>query len=301
MNINGNHILIQDSDIHNAADDGVGIYGDDIRLIGNMVHELHGCGTDGGCGPCYNGHSDGLELQDTKDVYLEGNMVYDIKSTAALITGQWSPGKYTRNLEMYNNILYTPDTGLTAYIYYVQGAKIYNNVIWGRTQGTRYGGLAIGPEATDIDMKNNIILNINFNHLGGSYDSSNHHFENNIYAMINTGEYTINSNEIIADPMFAGIVESSDISDHKTFDLQMEDLMLLDTSPAINAGVLSDAPLYDIFGNSRDSQPDIGVHEYGECVPLSIEQLITVIDNWKSGSETIEMVMQAIKRWKDGC
>jgi len=261
MNIDGTDVQIENCDIRNAADDGVGIYGNDISLIHNKVHQLHGCGTDGGCGPCYNGHSDGLELQDTTNVLLVGNMIYDIESTAALITGQWSPGMYTRNLEMYNNILYTPKTGITAYISHVQGAKIYNNVIWGRTDGDRYGGLAIGPEATDIELYNNIVLNINFNHLGASYDASNHFFDNNLFFALMSSEYTPNANDIIADPMFAGIVESSDISDHIGAGLVKEDFMLQAGSPAIDAGIVNADVLVDILGNPRDANPDIGCFE----------------------------------------
>ncbi len=119
INLHGQRITIESSDVRNAADDGIGVYGDDITILNTRIHNLHGCGTDGGCGPCYNGHSDGLELQSTRNVTLIGNLVYDIESTAALITGQWSPGNYTENLVMYNNIFYTPATGITVYLYYI--------------------------------------------------------------------------------------------------------------------------------------------------------------------------------------
>jgi len=252
IDIFGTDITIEASDIHNIADDGIGVFGNQIRVLSSKIHGLHGCGTDGGCGPCYNGHSDGLELQSTTDVEISGNIVYDIKSTAALITGQWTAGNYTRNLILTNNIFYTPDTGITVYLYYVQGARVYNNIIWGRTQGTRYGGLAIGPEMTNLDMKNNIILNINYNHLGASFDPAEHDIDYNLFAMVDPGEYVLNTHDRVGNPQFAMVPLSSDSSQHIRDNLTAVNFTLLPISPALDAGIsLPGLVDIDLIGSVR--------------------------------------------------
>jgi hypothetical protein len=42
--------------VFNIADDGIDMGGRFHTLKGNKIHTLHGCGTDGACGNCYNGH-----------------------------------------------------------------------------------------------------------------------------------------------------------------------------------------------------------------------------------------------------
>ena len=75
---------------------------------------------------------------------IKGNMVYDILSTAAMIVGDGGdPGATTSNLDVQNNIFYTPATGLTVQLWNVDGLELHNNVIWGRPQGDRYGGIVI--------------------------------------------------------------------------------------------------------------------------------------------------------------
>ena len=252
LNVTGTNVTIESSDIHNIADDGVTVYdSNQVNIVSSKIHQLHACGTDNNCGPCYNGHSDGLELNNTDNLTISGNLVYDIKSTAAVFTGNWSP-TYLRNLTLTNNIFYTPETGLTVYLQYIQGANVYNNVIWGVMQGSRFGGLSIGPEVTDLDLKNNIILSVNFSHTGGVYNPSEHHMDYNLYGVLNSSEYTANAHEIIADPLFNAIPLSSDINLHTLDGLRAEDFMLKQNSPAIDRGLdLTGIVDTDILGNVR--------------------------------------------------
>ena len=202
-------------EIHNIADDGIGIYSSDhVKVLRSKIHDLDGCGTDGGCGPCFNGHSDGLELSDIMDIELVGNMVYDVRSDAAIFMDNWS-GSKIRGLVAYNNVFYTPGTGFAVYLHRLDGAKVHNNVIWGKTQGSRYGGLAMGQDVTGLEMYNNIILNINYSHMGGSHDPNQHALDYNLFGVIDSGEYPANRNDLVADPRFAGIPMSGDAGDHK--------------------------------------------------------------------------------------
>ena len=252
LTITGADVTVNSSDVHNIADDGVTVYDSNtVNILQSKVHNLHGCGTDNSCGPCYNGHSDGFELNNTANLTLSRNLIYDIKSTSAFFTGNWSP-TYLTNLTLTNNIFYTPETGLTVYLQYIHGANVYNNVIWGRTQGTRYGGLSIGPEVTGLDLKNNIILSVNFSHTGGSYNAAEHDMDYNVYGTLDSSEYTPNTHELVGDPSFANIPMSSDINLHILDGVQISDFMLNRNSMAIDHGMdLTGVVDQDILGNSR--------------------------------------------------
>ena len=248
-NVNGDYVVFDRCEVHNIADDGLGVYADHIKVLYSKIHNLDGCGTDGGCGPCFNGHSDGLEISGVSDIELAGNMVYDVRSTAAIFMENFGSGGIS-NLVAYNNVFYTPATGITVYLKDLNGAKLHNNIIWGRTQGSRYGGLAIG-NVTDLEMHNNIILNINYDHLGASHDPSQHKLDYNLFGMINSGEYPANSNDLVGDPQFAGIPMSSDEGDHKGSDLTLEDF-LPRADAALDTGTTpTGMPAYDIGGEDR--------------------------------------------------
>ncbi len=113
MSVHGDDVYVEGNRIHDAADDGVSITNSTgVHFNGNRVYALHGCGTDGGCGPCYNGHSDGLEIYDLADSEFVGNMAYDIASTSTFFFGNWAdelgdgPNEYCKNILVANNLLY---------------------------------------------------------------------------------------------------------------------------------------------------------------------------------------------------
>jgi hypothetical protein len=249
-NVNGNYVVFDQCEIHNIADDGLGLYADHVKVLHSKIHDLDGCGTDGGCGPCYNGHSDGLEISGVSDVELAGNMVYDVRHTAAVFMSDFA-GSGVSNLVAYNNVFYTPATGLVVYLQKLNGAKFHNNIIWGRTQSNRYGGLSIGQNVTDLELYNNIISNINYSHMSASYDPAEHKLDYNLFGMINSGEYSAQSHDLVADPQFAGIPMSSDAGDHKGSNLTLEDFRT-SSSQVIDTGTTpSGIPAYDILGEAR--------------------------------------------------
>ncbi len=249
-NVKGNYALFDHCEIHDIADDGIGIYADHIKVLHSKIHDLDGCGTDGDCGPCFNGHSDGIEVSGASDVELVGNMIYDVRSNAALFMDNWS-GSAVHDLVVYNNVFYAPDSGFAVYLQKLNGARVHNNIIWGKTQGNRYGGLAIGNGITDLEMSNNIILNINYSHMGGTQDPRHHRLDYNLFGMINSAEYTVNRHDLVGDPEFAGVPMSSNADDHKRSDPRLADFKsasrhVLDTGTAPRG-----MPATDIVGEAR--------------------------------------------------
>jgi len=81
-----------------------------------------------------------------------------------------------------------------------------------------------------------------------------------------------------------------------TFGYPVDGSVLIDALPSNLAVVPCDA-----YGNPRDSNPDIGALEYSTCVPMTIGQLIGIIDEWHLGTRDINQVMQSIMQWKAGC
>jgi hypothetical protein len=240
-------VVFDRCEIHNIADDGLDISGNHIKVLYSKIHNLHGCGTDASCsGPCYNGHSDGLELNGVSDFELIGSMVYDVRSNAALYP--WGSQSY--DWVIHNNVFYN-SVGASIYLQKVSGITVHNNVIWGRQKGNRYGGLMMGNAMNDLRMHNNIILNINYSHMGATYNPTEHDLDYNLFGMINSGEYSANANDLVADPQFAGIPMSGDEADHKGSDLTLEDFRPA-ASEALDTGTASGGvPDHDIVGEQR--------------------------------------------------
>ena len=270
IGISGNcsYITISNCDIHNIADDGVEMGSSDhVSFFGNRIHHLLGKGTDGVIqGPCYNGHSDGFEISYSSDVLLDGNLLYDIKSTSCLILGNW--GGQVKNLTLRNNIFYSPATGFVLYIHYADSVKLYNNIFWEST----YGGLALGADVTNLEAYNNIIQSINLNHAGISFDPENHHFDYNIIAQKNQGMPLQEHDIFITDPGFAGIPP---IDSQQTFTEVTADMFrLLPYSPAIDAAFVDEfTPVTDYHDSSRVDYPDVdnvgvGLESYYDMGPL---------------------------------
>jgi len=249
-NVHGDHTTFDRCEIHSIADDGIGIYATHVRVLHSTIHNLHGCGTDGDCGPCYNGHSDGIEMSGASDIELVGNLVYDVLANAALYMDDWS-GSAVRGLLVYNNVFYTPDTGFAVYLQKVKGAKVHNNVIWGKTQGSKYGGLSIGPGIEDLEAHNNIILNINFSHMGAKQDPAVHRLDYNWFGMVNSDEYSAASHDLIGDPRFAAIPMSGDPDDHRSDRIMLGDFEPHAAGLVDSATTPSGVPAVDIVGRER--------------------------------------------------
>lgn len=250
----GSEIRIKNCSITRFADDGIEVSGNTngLTVQGCTITEGYNCGTDGGCGPCYNGHTDAIEIWDVTDGTFSGNFVHLKTGTSAFITG----GTNT-NIVLENNIFYTPGCGFVVYIYNnIQGAKIFNNTFW----QAKYGGIAIGGDTVDnLYVYNNILQSINYNHFKTS-QHANHFIDNNILGESGQG-YTPNTNDILAsDPSFTVCpqLDGAELSNPTANDFQLQF-----ASVAVNKGMSgAEIPQYDIASNMRDSAPDIGAWEY---------------------------------------
>ncbi len=267
MNVAGNEVVIRGNHIHDAADDGVSVSGSsNLSFEGNEVDHLYGCGTDGGCGPCYNGHSDGLEIYAVQDSEFVGNFLHDVASTSTFFFGNWAdelgdgPNDYCSNILLANNLMYNPDTGFVAYIEDAVGVRLYNNTIWGAHQGA-YGGLSVGMNVDDLTLVNNVILSINFAHIGGSFDAAQHHSAYNLFG-ISLGQWTDDATDFVAvDPKFEGI---PDADGAKVDNPTPEDFTPQTPSPMRDSGTSDSAyaiPSSDFFGTTRDATPNVGAIE----------------------------------------
>jgi hypothetical protein len=267
MVIEGNDVTVAQSRIHDIADDGVVVGGSsNLAFEGNEIDSLMGCGTDGGCGMCDNGHSDGIEIYAVTNSRFIGNYAHDIASTATFFFGNWAdtlgdgPNDYCENILIANNVLYNPETGFVIYLEDVRGVELYHNTIWGQHQGA-YGGLAVGVDVTGLRMVNNAILSVNYEHLMSAYDAAEHQGDFNLFGKSN-GQWDEAANDIVAnDPGFVGIGDgdADDVPGAVATDFAPEP-----TSPLKGAGTSDTAyslPTTDFSGAMRGSPPSIGAFE----------------------------------------
>ena len=285
------YLTIENCKLHNVADDGLEIHGSNyLTITGNEVYNLYGCGTDGGCGDCYNGHSDGIEIFDVENAEFIGNLVYDARSTSAFICDNWTtdPGNDSANVTLVNNIFYNPETGFCIYLDSMHGVDATHNVFWGVQAGS-YGGLSIS-DVTDLDMYNNIILSINYSHMGDTYNASEHRGDYNLFGY-DTGQYPLQTNDIIdSDPDLENIPGISGPADRT---VTAEDFRLTSASSARDAGTNMGITV-DFFGNTRPqgSGYDMGAHEYGaapDTTPPSPDPMTWATEPYATGSTSISM------------
>ncbi len=262
------YITVQDCDLHNADDDGIEIHSSNhLYLIGNEVHTLFGS-TRGGC----QAHSDGIEIMFSDGVEIKRNLIYDVRSTSALIIGDGGRGIPSYNIYLENNIFYTPESGFVAYAWNVNRLEIYNNVFW---QGI-YGGFAFGNDLLNIDVYNNVFHSVNYSHMGASYDPAQHRFGYNLVAVAGQGEPAFGSDTIIGeDPQFQNIPP---IGGSALRQVTHEDFRLAAASPCINAGTAIGSA-YDISGTPRPQGTayDIGPYEHvlSDTTPPTTPQGLT--------------------------
>ncbi|MGB7548858.1 MAG: choice-of-anchor Q domain-containing protein, partial [Terracidiphilus sp.] len=227
----------------------------------NTVYHLYGCGTDGGCGPCYNGHSDGFELGMLDSVELVGNLVYDVRSTSAVILDNWQgDSANVHNLLLANNLFYTPECGVVVYLFYVDGVRMYNNTIW----KSNWLGVSVGPRVTRVEAYNNIVQCIDYTFLGGVYSASDHKYDYNLVGFSNRGLAAQAHDVVSADPKFRKIpIASDNTTAHVYRTVTPADFELMPGSQAIGAGTSgAGVPSTDFYGRGRIVPYDMGAIKY---------------------------------------
>lgn len=267
MNVSGDDVVVAANRIHDIADDGVVVGGNvNFTFEGNEIDSLFGCGTDGGCGMCDNGHSDGLEIYAVRNSRFVGNFAHDIASTSTFFFGNWAdelgdgPNDYCENIVIANNVLYNPETGFVIYLEDVRSVSLYHNTIWGQHQGA-YGGLAVGVNVTGLVMVNNAILSVNYAHLDSTFDAAEHRGDYNLFGK-SLGQWEDAAHDIVEnDPGFVGI---GDGDASKLEGVVATDFAPEAASPLRGAGTSDVAyplPTTDFSGTARGSPPTLGAFE----------------------------------------
>jgi hypothetical protein len=177
--VNSQNVTIARNAVHDIADDGLEIFdASGLMIDGNVIYRLIGKGTDGTIpGPCFNGHSDGIEITRVANSTINGNLIFDVRSSAAVFLSNdaTEPSQYCQDLVFTNNVFVTPEASFTMYVFQTHGLAIRNNVIW---KGL-YGGLAVGDGVTDMDVTNTVLESINYSQLHPLYVPAEHRFSHN--------------------------------------------------------------------------------------------------------------------------
>ena len=147
------------------------------------------------------------------------------------------------------------------YIHYARNIRFVHNVVWGTHQGS-YGGLSVGPDVTDLEMHNNILLSVNLAHTGGTFNPAEHRGSHNLIGVDNN-QWTAAATDLIrSDPGFTGI---PDVDGAAVIDPTADMFSLAAGSAALDVGVTAVPnvmlPTTDYFGRPRDAMPDLGAIE----------------------------------------
>lgn len=212
------------------------------------------CG-DGGCGPCFNGHTDLLEVAlNSDDFWAINNLIYDAKGgTGALFTQNWVAASPNERHLYVNNLILSQGTGIVATIQDCAQCEFYGNIIAGTAQGSAFGGFAYDGEAR-LTARNNYFTNINTTLLGGN--DSIQSFSHNVYGILDPGEHTIRGTEVDLGgsgvDQFVGIPYTTSVTELNTV---AENLVLGDLEPTTFSSLLGagtgTAYNYDIRGLPR--------------------------------------------------
>jgi len=157
-----------------------------------------------------------------------------------------------------NGLTVLSGTGLNGLL---DGLTITNNLIWGCSQNAmRFTGSGdyVGIIKNVSVYGNTFYGSIDNNHGVNGKDATTK-FKNNIVtgSVNNTGGFIEYSNNVIGLTSCLASTASS----------SSDFLKLKSGASCINAGATGLGLAMDYFGNTRDSQPDIGAHEYGGGAP----------------------------------
>jgi parallel beta-helix repeat protein len=289
---NSDTVVIDGNDVELACNDG----GEESISIANSTHTLvknnevynNGPGTTGG---------EGIDVKDgSHDVDIFNNHVHDLHGRIGIYVDAWE--NPTANINVYNNLVHdiNDDTGIAVATEKggrLSNVSIYNNIIY----NSKYGGIEVGgwlalgvsPRATpveDIRIINNTLYQNGDGIIVKNKDAKNIVLRNNILSdnirsqlaveLTPMAEVTIENNIIdgCRNSSFEICGLASMQVDPLFVDPVNKNFKLKNNSPAIDAGVATQAPLLDFESGVRpiNSLWDIGAYEFG-----SLETNITPI------------------------
>ena len=269
LNTNISYVSIEDFEIYTCTHGfSINANNDHITFKGNKIHDTYTAVTVG---------------NDCDYAMMDSNIVYDFGDSSNQNHGLYGRGI---NGTMVNNLIYGNRGGgwsihIGSYGTQPSGIwKIINNTLVGTSSSnacvTFYGSDAI----TTLYLHNNICfgatsgLVYNLGTWKPGWEA-----KNNIVANSNTicypGQYGVCTN-----------CDSTRCADNLTnqdpefINSTRYDFHLLGSSPAIDAGLATYAPAYDILNISRDANPDIGAYEYvsgGDTTPPASPTGLTVL------------------------
>jgi uncharacterized membrane protein YgcG len=232
------------------------------------------------------------------NILLENNICHSSTTGGGFSFLYGASNSIIRNNLIFNNkrsgiIFYTSDGAEESSLL---NNTVINNIIWNGNKspltGDWYTSPAIafnegnkGYKISNLAIRNNILVADGYyGAFGYAYSD---HTELNTFNIENNNLYSLNGNKVLLYyngtdynyANFESFVNSlgGNASNNKFLNPNLKNYSvdywnspenfsfdLLSTSPAINASVLAGAPLTDLRGNPRDSQPDIGCYEYNE-------------------------------------
>jgi len=282
-------VYILDNYLHDFAEDGMNYHQVTTGVIdGNLIENMHACGTNSRCVTTAanrtNGHSDGITIAPpASNITVSNNVILDSRQHTGIWVTQDAGGgttQYVQDIQIFNNFIFTPEASRALKIYNADGIHIYNNVIW-----QAFGGaLNIRENARDLHVYNNIISSIVFSDDvtsgPGTPNPAEHHFGYNIIGTTNgVGGFIppLQSTDILASsPGFTNSIvdqiynygggsysQRNANAPQVARDNGLRDVTVFDFLPTANAPSIDSAisdintPLTDYFGNGRVDDPNI--------------------------------------------
>jgi hypothetical protein len=225
----------------------------------------------------YDNYALQLYIHAAEDVFVQGNLIYhtqnpeffrgDNPSSCIVITSaepQFNTGD-VNGIRVFNNII----TGCSTNVAFWGGEGLINDVIVAHNTlaeaydpietpvGLRVGNPS-GVKMLDVLISNNIVLQSS-GELVIEHGHSGVVFENNLWSRDEISARAASPGDVIGDPRLAkqdATLERGAVTP--------DWYKLTSTSPAIAAGSVRSEVAQDFFGQIRDSQPDIGAHEFVE-------------------------------------
>ena len=238
-------IIIWRCRIRNSNSVGIHVV-DNIKIFNSVVHSHIRVAI-------YNSHGTNIEIRN--------NIIYGPSSVSAkgVQINPHDSGRVVKDIVVSGNAIYGFYEKAIATLSgidpggFLDGAKIYNNLVWDCNQAAIHFSSEVSGRIEDVQVYGNTLHGGVINDQSGTTT-----FRNNIITgSVNSSGFVAYSNNNQGASCLASTTSSS--SDF---------LKLKSTaSDCINKGATGLGLTSDYFGNSRDSVPDIGAHEYGGGTP----------------------------------